>query len=216
MKRPLRILSAVLCGTMLLSLLAGCNTGGKDNSSNGSSAADDPNKTAIAVTAEEAFTDVTVGGMTCRINTKTGMVTQVKTSAQTVDLGGLLIDVGYNKAMVMGQLGYQSFTDFETWKLPTILMKRKKLPDYTVDAIYRTSTGLEVSMTIDTLTITYVYEFMDGALKLTARLTSSAEENQLINAVAFLVRGIDMDKETSTFEYPGSTPAGVYSFKEYT
>ena len=216
MKRPLRILSAVLCGTMLLSLLAGCNTGGKDNSSNGSSAADDPNKTAIAVTAEEAFTDVTVGGMTCRINTKTGMVTQVKTSAQTVDLGGLLIDVGYNKAMVMGQLGYQSFTDFETWKLPTILMKRKKLPDYTVDAIYRTSTGLEVSMTIDTLTITYVYEFMDGALKLTARLTSSAEENQLINGVAFLVRGIDMDKETSTFEYPGSTPAGVYSFKEYT
>ena len=71
-------------------------------------------------------------------------------------------------------------------------------------------------MTIDTLTITYVYEFMDGALKLTARLTSSAEENQLINGVAFLVRGIDMDKETSTFEYPGSTPAGVYSFKEYT
>ncbi len=216
MKKPLRILSAVLCGTMLLSLLAGCKDGKQENSSSGNSTVDDPSKTAIAVTAEDAFTDVTIGGMTCKINTRTGMVTQVKNSAQTVDLSGIVVDVGYNKAMVMGQLGYQSFTDFQTWELPTILMKRRELPEYTVDAIYQTSTGLEISLTIDTLTVTYIYNFMDSALKLTAKLTSSAEENQLINGVAFLVRGIDMDKETSTFEYPGSTPAGVYSFKDYT
>ncbi len=204
MKKAKRVLSALLGAVLMLSFMAGCKDSGDS----------DPNKTKIDVTAEEAFTDVTIGDMTCTLNTKTGMITQVKNSKQTVDLSGLLIDVGYNKKMVMNQVGYQSYENNETWTLPSLVLRKKELPEYTLNSIYQTSTGLEVSMTLDTLTITYVYTFMEDVLKLGAKLSTSAEEQQLVNGVAFLVRGIDMDKETSTFEYPGSTPGGVYTFTE--
>ena len=198
-----RFLGTFLCGILLLSLLAGCS--GKET---------DRNRTAIAVTEEEAFTEVTIGDMTCTLNTHTGMITRIRSSRQTVDLGGLLIDVGYAGKMVMGQVGYQLYDDYETWELPTLMLKLKELPEYTLDSIYRTDSGLEVRMTVDTLTVAYVYTFMDDALKLTARLSTSEEDTQLINGVAFLARGIDMDKDSSTFEYPGSTPGGVYAFSD--
>lgn len=212
MNKTKRILSALLGGVLMLSLLAGCKSDGDTSSGNGGSS--DPNRTAIAVTEQEAFTDVTIGDMTCTINTQTGMITQVKNSSQTVDLDGFLIDVGYGRDMVMGQVGYQSYESYDTWKLPVLLVKRRDVAEYTLDAIYQTADGLEVNIKTDTLTITYDYTFMDDELKLTARLSTSSDEQELVNGVAFMVRGIDMNRETSTFEYPGSTPASIYSFSE--
>lgn len=160
--------------------------------------------------------DITKNGITCTVDTATGMVRQVTSDLQTIRMDGIFIDVGYRTNYIFGQLGYTSLDSRATWELPIIWPKMKDVPEYKVSEIIETDTGFNVTLSIDTLNIAYHYEMINHALKLTAVLTSSEATDQLINGVGFIAKGLkDLDKSKTTVEFPGSTPQGRIPCSNY-
>jgi hypothetical protein len=159
---------------------------------------------------------ITKNGITCTVNSATGFVTQVKSDQQTIDMDGIVIDVGYKSTFQFNQLGYTSFDTLATWELPIVWPKLKKLPAYQMKGITETENGFTVELQVDTLTVLYQYEMLEQALKVSAVITTSEQEDQLVNGVGFLVKGIQgFDKEKASVEFPGSTPVGRIELKKY-
>lgn len=166
------------------------------------------------------YTEIRKNGITAVIDSQNGMVTQVKSDKQTIDLDGIIIDVGIHGAYQFGQLGYTSFEELSTWELPIVWPKMNNpMLTYDVDGIDETDNGFIVTITKNSLTISYHYEMLDSALKLSATITTSQKAQQIVNGVGFMVKGIDgFDKQYSTVEFPGSTPAGkiaTYKYPKY-
>lgn len=155
-------------------------------------------------------------GISCTVDSTTGMVTQIKSDKQTIDLNGILIEVGFNGTYQFDQLGYTSFGELATWELPIVWPKMKPMPLYELEGIKETENGFHVNITKDMLTISYHYEMLENALKVSAVITTSEHTKQQINGVGFMVKGIEsFNKENTTVEFPGSTPAGKIALKKY-
>jgi glycosidase len=165
---------------------------------------------------EGKLIEITKNGITCLVNSATGLVTQVKSDFQTINMEGILIDVGYKNNFMFAQLGYSTLDSRATWELPVLWPKMKPIPAYKVSDILQNNTGFIVELTIDSLTIAYHYEMLESALKVSAVITTTETENQLINGVGFVLKGIeDLDKARTTVEFPGSTPQGKIPCSNY-
>lgn len=192
---------------------------GKDSPGDGKdSPGDDQSKNNAGNDRAEAgeLIEITRNGMTAAINSTTGMVEQVRNDKGTVNLDAIIIDVGYNESYQFGQLGYSSFEGLATWELPMVWPKMNKIAEYELKGISETEDGFITEIACDTLTVEYHYKMLEDALKLHAVLKTFREDNQLINGVGFLVKGLkDYNKSGTTVEFPGSTPAGRISLSKY-
>lgn len=160
--------------------------------------------------------EITKNGITCTVNSATGLLTQVKSDFQTINMDGIMVDVGYKNDFVFKQLGYTSLENKATWELPILWPKLKPDQAYKVSDIVETVNGFTIELTINTLTVAYHYEMLDHVLKLSVVLSSTETENQLINGVGFVVKGLqDLSKDKATVEFPGSTPQGKIPLAGY-
>lgn len=192
MKRLFSILT-VLC--LLLSLAAGCASGQSGFQQDGDR---------LTLTRE---------GIAVTVNAVTGMLESLSSGYDSLEMEGILVEAGLNGQSLFGQLGCTDLSALATYELPVLWPKRKELPTYTVDAITATKEGFTVSITCDCYTFLYRYSILKNGLSLAVTLSTTAEEAVPVNGVGFLVRGIQgFSLEGSTFEYPGSTPAGQLHF----
>lgn len=223
-KAPAKTFSLLLFLCLTVVFLNACSRPGSPSGNDKPSATAGPAVTAAPVTPTDGAAgnepqpnraedgkpiEITKNGITCTINSATGLVTQVRNGLQTICLEGIMIDVGYKNTCPFGQLGYAPLDKKATWELPLLWPKLKPAPSYQVSDITETGNGFIVQLSIDTLTVAYHYEMLDNALKLYAVITTSETTDQLINGVGFIAKGLqDLDKEKATVEFPGSTPQG--------
>ncbi|MDR1530802.1 MAG: hypothetical protein LBS62_01200 [Clostridiales bacterium] len=156
--------------------------------------------------------EVTKNGLTCVINPTTGMITQIRNEGQTLELDGVLIDVGYKGEYQFTQMGYFDIGALETWALPKVYPRKKPLPEFKVVNIRETDSGLDVELNRGELSILYHYSFEPDGLRVSCELR--AQDSGEINGVAFITRGMALDKQV-WYEFPGNTPAGARNFDGY-
>ncbi|MGF7141806.1 glycosidase [Anaerotaenia torta] len=160
--------------------------------------------------------EITRNGITCEVNSASGLVTRIASGERSVAMDGIVIDVGIQEAFAFSQLGYSSYEDLATWELPLVWAKLKPLPAYEVLGIEETETGFTVSLSIASLTVEYHYEMLENALKVYGVITTKETSRKLVNGVGFLVKGYQsFDKEKTTAEFPGSTPQGKIPLSKY-
>ncbi len=165
---------------------------------------------------EGVHIEITRNGITCSINSVTGLVTQVKSDHQTITMDGIVIDVGFREAFSFTQLGYSSLEGKATWELPVVWPKMKPLPEYEFIGITETENGFISTLTIASLTVEYHYIMLDNALQVFGVITTTETSDQLINGVGFIVKGYQgFDKSKATAEFPGSTPEGRIPLFKY-
>lgn len=156
---------------------------------------------------------LTRGDVTVTVSASTGLLTSVATGYDRLSLDGVLIDAGLNDASVFSQMGYKDMSGLATWELPLLWPKRKELPPYTVDSIHASRDGFEISISQDGYSFLYHYIILDKGLSLDVTISTESAEPVTVNGVSFLVRGIDgFTLSDTTFEFPGSTPAGPQRF----
>ncbi len=149
---------------------------------------------------------LTRGDITVTVSGKTGLVTQVKNSHETIAMEGILIDAGIGGTQVFEQLGYMDLSTLATYELPNLYARRRDMPGYAVDAITATEEGFTISVTCGGCNFLYNYKILAGALALEVSLSTTGE-TVAVNGVGFLVQGLN-GYGKATFEFPGSTPAG--------
>lgn len=158
------------------------------------------------------FLKLTRKGIIVHVDPATGLLRKITTDYDSLTMEGVLVDAGINEAAVFGQMGYKDLSSLATYELPLMWPKMKELPEYTVDSIKATRDGFQVSITRDLYTFLYDYAILENALALNVTI-STAGEQTAVNGVSFMVRGIDGFTLSSTsFEFPGSTPAGQIPF----
>lgn len=166
--------------------------------------------------AKDASVVIEKNGIQCTLNLSTGLVTKISSDKMSLSLDGIFIDAGYNGNYPFMQLGFSSFEEYSTWQLPMAWPRKKELPNGCFQGYEETDNGFLVTMQQDGLTICYQYTMLTDAVKVSALLSTEEATNQEINGVAFLVKGIcDFPMESTTFEFPGSTPVGQFSCANY-
>lgn len=172
-----------------------------------------PEETFSDFTAEGDLLTLTRGDVTVTVNAQSGMVTSVKNGTDSFALDGILVDAGIGGEQIFRQLGYKDLSSLATYELPVLYPRMKELPDYTVGAITATAEGFTVSLTCGSFGFLYRYRLLEDGLALSVTLTTDSEEKIAVNGVGFLVRGLEgFRQEDTTFEFPGSTPAGKLSY----
>ncbi|TAH73679.1 MAG: hypothetical protein EWM47_02715, partial [Anaerolineaceae bacterium] len=169
-----------------------------------------------SIAKEGSPIEITRNGITCSVNSATGLVTQVKSENQTIDMDGIVIDIGFKDAYSFDQLGYSSLEDRATWELPVVWPRMKPLPEYDFKGIKETEDGFISTLTIDTLTVEYHYIMLDNAIQVYGVISTTEDTDQLVNGVGFIVKGFKgFDKSKATAEFPGSTPEGRIALSKY-
>jgi hypothetical protein len=192
----------------LLSLsLAACST--KKSTSSAT-----PQPSPVFPAAPEAKGDpyeITKNGLTVLFNPETGLITRISNDEQTILFDGVLIDVGLRDDYVFSQAGFTNIGKLETWALPRVIVRKRPLPGYVVTKIEQSPNGLNVTLYTDGVFITYYYTFERDYLGVSCSVTVIDETPQEISGVAFLTRGIKLNKKTLFYEFPGNTPYGQRS-----
>lgn len=172
-----------------------------------------PGDTFTDFTAEGDLLTLTRGNVTVAVNAKSGMVTSVKNDTDSFTLDGILVDAGIDGEQIFRQLGYKDMSSLATYELPVLYPRMKDLPAYSVDAITATAEGFTVSLTCGNFSFLYSYSLLTDGLALHVTISTKSAEKVAVNGVGFLVRGLDgFQPENTTFEFPGSTPAGKLSY----
>lgn len=172
-----------------------------------------PEETFSDFTAEGDLLTLTRGNVTVTVNARSGMVTSVKNDTDSFVLDGILVDAGIGGELIFRQLGYKDMSSLATYELPVLYPRMKELPDYAVDAITATAEGFTVSLTCSSYHFLYNYSLLTDGLALSVTISTESAEKVAVNGVGFLVRGLDgFRQEDTTFEFPGSTPAGKLSY----
>jgi len=215
--------------TLALTLLlvfsfAGCSLPGKGTPSPSPSSSPDPTPPPSIdidfAAAYPALSPVELGadGYTAEKNglalsiDGNGMLRKIESDGRSLGLEGIYIDVGVNGKTLLDQVGYESFLDFNTWTLPTITPKTKPLPELTLEGVFEGDDSLVVIHSLGDFVWHTVYEYKSsGLLKVSARLQTVDPQKKHINGVTFIARGMDLDLETTSYEFPGNITSGVPS-----
>ncbi len=152
---------------------------------------------------------VTVADTSLTFN-ENGMLTQLTQGDRSLTLEGIVTDVGIDGAFLYQTIGYQRFWDMATWDLATIVPMNKALPLQEVVSVTPDENGVTIVLLTDDVLLTQRYTVMASALKIDVTITSKRSTVCEIQGVNFQLRAADMPEGT-TFEFPGNTPAGVFS-----
>lgn len=192
-----RILSLLLCLTVLLSLMTGCTA------------------KPSGFTREGDTLTLTRGDVTVTVDAATGFLTGVSTEYDALAFESVLVDAGLDEESVFSQLGYKDMSSLATYELPLLYPRRKDLPEYTVTGVTATKEGFEVSITRGEYTFLYRYGILVNGVSLSVTLSTEADRQIPVNGVGFVVKGIEgFLFDAATFEFPGCTPAGQRAFRE--
>ena len=78
--------------------------------------------------------------------------------------------------------------------------------------IEATEEGFNVPITVGEDTVLYRYRILPGGIALDVTISTVSQESVYVNGVGFIVQGLEgFDLKSSTYEYPGATPAGKIS-----
>ncbi len=152
--------------------------------------------------------DYDLGGVTLTV--ENGVVTALADRTGTLLMDGLYADVGCDGAFAQNTVGYQRFTDMNTWDLARIVPKAQKpvaAERYTVDHAGDT---LVITHEIEGLSVRLAYQKVENAIKLSAEITSARSYVSEIQGVHFQLRGLAVPEGT-TFRFPGNTPGDVFT-----
>lgn len=152
------------------------------------------------------------GDITVTVDSLSGMVKAVESSYDSVRMDGILVDPGINGVQVFNQLGYKDLSGLATYEIPTFYPKMKDMPAYTVGDITANEKGFTIVLTCGVYSFTYNYSVLESGLGLDVTIATSGEKTT-VNGVGFLVQGLDgYNLEKTTYEFPGSTPAGKMNY----
>ena len=152
---------------------------------------------------------LTQNGVTVFLDPLSGFVTGLRSEADEIRFGRLLVDAGVQEEALFSQLGYKDMSGLATYELPLFYPRMRELPAYQVEAVTRTEAGFDVLLRREAVSLCYHYAILPDALALTAELLTDSAEPLYVNGVGFLLQGLEgFELTTSTYEFPGSTPAG--------
>lgn len=167
----------------------------------------------VHLTKEADTWTFSCNGVQATLDPQTGFVTGVQNEEDRFSCSAIMLDAGADGASLFSQLGYKDMDTLATYELPTLYPRMKPLPSYHVDAIETSSDGFTVRLCLDPYSFVCEYHFRPSCLSMDVTLEVSGKQQVAVNGIGLIVSGIEgFSSESTTFEFPGSTPEGKHHF----
>lgn len=142
-----------------------------------------------------------------------GKPVALENGKMTVENFDFSVEVGCDGAMKPGKISFYCLDGLRTWELPRIAPSGRTPDKIVFHGIKTDDDAIKAEYNVDDLRISINYAIESDGLVITADITNLSQKRKIINGVAFVFTGRDVDENTS-FDFPCNVPSDVFKLSE--